>query len=75
MLNIDPLITLVSVVSKMKPLTVDVVDKRKIKVSWRLDCSDKVSFLDKKVFRTNLISFQTLRKKINLNINLYVNSR
>ena len=39
------LVNLFAVVGKLKTVTIDVVDKRKIKVSWRLDCSDRVGIV------------------------------
>jgi hypothetical protein len=35
----------VSVVGKLKTVSIDVVDKRRIRVSWRLDCSDRVGIV------------------------------
>ena len=35
----------VSVVGKLKTVSVDVVDKRSMRVSWRLDCSDRVGIV------------------------------
>ena len=32
-------------VGKLRTVAIDVVEKRKIKVSWRLDCSDRVGIV------------------------------